>query len=207
MKNSLKAIISAGKIIAAIIALGLVVFACILFTAAYELNKSTNEAIVAEPLRVKIDLSKTGTYSHPLNLSAVNSHGEYIFIENSITKTRDHILSVLKGLKGSLVIKDLQEQTVFEVDLSDDEEQRRTPELIGNYPGWYYSMPGTGQYKLKLTIIEPAKTLEGAEQSLVIRNWFCGCIKLAVLQVYGIGGVLFIVGLITLIIVIKKRFF
>ena len=196
-----KKIVIFGKVIAGIIGLGLLITSGFFLHAGYSYNKLIKDAIDAEPIRMKIDISKPGVYSGDFKQSFSGGHSEYVYIESPI-KT-----AVLEGLKGSLQVLNPQEEIVIDIDISENLETYYIPQSVADYPGWGFWPFEKGEYKLVLTVVEPVTAFENVEQYLVARYGMCGLETLSVYILNGIGGVLLFVGLVISIVLIRKQFF
>ena len=128
-------------------------------------------------------------------------HCEYIYIESSIKA------EVFEELKGSLEIKDQQGESIIEIDISERLDKPYIPQSVDKYPGWGFWPFEEGEYKLVLTIVEPVKAFENADQYLVARYGMCGLETMSVYILNGIGGISLFIGLMISIILILKQFF
>lgn len=178
------------------IAVGLVIYnlAGYCFRHGNLLIKEFENVSKAEPARMKVDLSKPGTYSCDFNQSYSGAHGEFIDIVSSIDGSDQ---SAFTGLEGRIEIKDDQGNIVAGQDLSMN--------YWAVYPGWKLVSFERGQYQLTLTVVKPAKAYEGVEQYLAAKYALCGS-EVAPAYIHkGIGGVSIIAGLVIYIVLIRKQ--
>jgi len=209
-ENKIKKNILIGILVASVAGMFFFFPAANLFKRGSHIEKQVKDAFEAEPVRMKVDISKPGVYSCDLIQSFSRAHTEFFYIESSIKENEgfsnynDETPSVLAGLKGKIEIKNEQGEIVEEIDISGNYRSSYTPQPVEEYPGWGIWSFKKGKDQLIFTVVEPLKTYEGIEQHLVARYGLCGCELLPAFFLKCIGGVLFLIGLIIAIIAFIK---
>ena len=196
-----KTVLTIVKVIACIIAIGLLITSGFFLHAGYVNNEILKDAIDAEPIRIKVDVSKPGVYSGDFTQTFSSSHNEYVYIENPMKEIN------LESLRGTLEIKNLQGENVIEFNFSDTSLPDYVPPTKDEYLVRSFRPFAKGKYKLILTVDEPVKELENTEQYLVARYGMCGLETLSVYILNGIGAILLTTGSVISIVLIRKQFF
>ncbi|MHC4266151.1 MAG: hypothetical protein ACYSUK_09490 [Planctomycetota bacterium] len=174
----------------------------------YELRKG-------EPIRLDVDLSKTGNYS--TTFDNVAFHGIYLeVVMEEESDSYEELLKYINGIKGSYSVVDPNgkiwiEQDFSEFDFSHQKLFSEPPRIVlylGRKMGVGY-MPEYQNLTFNLNIDQPAPALAGIEHKLIGRNFLCGLEKFVMYLCIIFGsitlGICFLIVLIIIIVTKKCR--
>lgn len=176
------------------------------FYQGWQVDRQLRQYEVAELARLDVDLSKPGTFHGPFHSEYVNSHGLALDIVSEPAFTKDEAcLEAIKGLKVDVSLTDAQGETVYSDSLN-DENIRLWGTETSFVPRLYIGSDRNGQYKLAVTVKEPASGLAGRKQTLVGKYMFCGLEYFPVIVSRGIAiGAWIVAGIIGIVMMVKRR--
>ncbi len=196
-----------GRTISIVIALVLIYFGIRMLQESQQYYGKFHQWQKAEPVRLKADLSKRGSYSAPFVQTCSISHGESLYVEAGKTfSSNDEAIALIKGMKGKLWIIDPNDEKIVNMNFTDTDFELWWHKANSPVPElWIPALPN-GKYTLHLTIEEPAKALANIKHILVGRYVLCGCALAPAFIMRVIGcvftGISLIIGVV---IIIKTR--
>lgn len=165
-----------GRIVAGTVAGVILCFGANFFVDSVKLRREADEARIAEPIRLQVDLSKPGVYSGKLHQTFVNAHGNYLHIMlDRPLASRDEAAAIVAGLRGSLSIADMNGTVVCE-DRFDASRIYGVPLVDREHwvPAIEFGHFAKGDYMLKIVIVEGAPRLSGVPHAIVGHYALCG---------------------------------
>jgi hypothetical protein len=166
-----------GRVIAGVLACAILWLSIQFLLSGAESRRHADEARVAEPIRLKVDFSKPGSYEGELRHTFLNAHNEILEIVTEPPLTsREEAEKVTEGLSGRFSIVGPHGPVI------------RDKELDAKGLGAFETEPGRwvtfvaftrfgsekGIYRLNLTVNQGAPRLVGVSHFLVARYGLCG---------------------------------
>ena len=176
MHEKTKSKFSIFKKISLAISAILIITSFICFWQAKKLAKPFRELEAANPIRMKVDVSKQGVYSCNIEHSQyaeLVEHGADLLLNHKSDLTFPEIF---KQLKGRVEIFDDSGKLIVQFNLHDEPHayQLKTEDIKG-YPPMWVIYPFTPEcHQLKLTITKPVEELANVEQALEGYYLLCG---------------------------------
>jgi hypothetical protein len=158
------------------VSLTLVAVAIYLASDAYRRDREFHQWLVAEPVRVTVDLGQPGIVEAPFSQTCQVAHGEAIYLQ--FTSDSDvHPATLLEGLRATMEIIAADGRTILTAEVPDD----RLTSYVHGRPTeeagvvlMTFDPFSVGQYSFRLQVLEPAPALAGKPQVLVARYRLCG---------------------------------
>ena len=129
---------------------------------------------VAEPMRLRVDLSRPGEYVGELDQTASFTCKQVLRVETAKPfASSEDARAALAGLSGHLAIKDAGGKVVYETEVN-PEAFWVDPAGPDFRPGFLFSPIPRGKYKVVLSVQQGAPALNDIRQELVGRYLLCG---------------------------------
>jgi hypothetical protein len=201
-----------GRIIAGAIAAIILCISVEFFLSAAEDRHVADAAQVAEPIHLKVDLSKPGVYRGEFYHTFRGAHSDFLqIVPESPFKSHEEAVAIVKGLRGSVSIVGSDGTVVCAQRFGPDQFPTVQIENEGTFPllGSSHFDFDEGVYELTLTVDQGAPGLAGVPHVLVGRYGLCGIEYMAaeIGWMIGVAGCV-IAGIIVLAIVVvslRKR--
>jgi hypothetical protein len=166
-----------GRIIASTLACAILGFSIYLFFSSAETRRLADEARLAQPIRLKMDFSKPGSYKGEFRHTFIGSHDGFLeIVTEPPQKSMQDAQKIAEGLTGRFSIIGPKGAVV--------DERRFDLKSIGAFetePGRWVTVVGRdrfrfekGVYELRLTVDKGAPRLAGVPHFLVARYGLCG---------------------------------
>lgn len=133
-----------------------------------------DRAELAEPARLKVDLSQAGMVESPFEETCLIPHGSVIRL--AVAPAVADPRKLLEGLRGAIEIIGGDGETFVELALRNPDGERLTE--TGEVVLAYFHPTELGRHTLRLRVDEPAADLAGHDQTIVVRYELCGLERL-----------------------------
>lgn len=134
------------------------------------------EWVNARPMSAPVDLSQPGAFTAPFHQTRHGGHGEAFYLNVDPMPPSDYE-ELLKGLDGTITIKDSADKVVESLAISSSTDIRNpsgAPLMLGVLP----PLP-VGEYTATIQVKQGASALRGIEQRIHAEHDLCGCENLA----------------------------
>lgn len=173
-------------------------------TGGVDVRQRADLARVAEPIRLKVDLSKPGEYEGTFRHTFTNAHSTFLRIETDLPLvSREKAEAILAGISGRLAIVGSNGVAIYEYNFTSEDvgcwkgnDEQWVPVIkIGNFPA--------GVYTLRFKVDHGAPKLANVPHVLIAQYGLCGMEYLLsqMMMWLGIGGCV-IAGLLIIAIVV-----
>ena len=201
-----------GRIVAGVVAGAIFLLAVPLLFSGAEIRRQLDAARIAEPIHLKVDLSKPGAYSGDFHHTFIGAHSNFLqIVPESPFPSHEKAVAVIEGMQGHYSMIEPHGTVVHQqrfgptgFDAVQVESNRWVPILGFDRFGF-----DEGVYKMKLTVDRGAPRLGGVSHAIVGRYDLCGVeyVAATIIPMYGVAGCV-IAGIIVLVIVVvtlRKR--
>ena len=178
-----------GRIVAGAIGAVILFLAVAALTWSHKERRAVDAALVAEPVRLKVDLSKPGQFSGEFRQTFRAACSGYLeIVPEPLPSSEKAALSLLKGLRGRLTIVRSDGRVVHECGI-------REEDFIAILDGYAHWVPREcddfsfeeGIYQIKVVVDHGAPALAGVPHSLVGQYVLCGMENMPAEILYLIG--------------------
>ena len=163
---------------------------------AWDCHKKNEMARHAEPARLSVDLSKTGSYKGPYEQTYTHTHDQVLVFEFEPSfETEKQCEAAVEGLSGRVTIDDAEGEIVRDISFKSNDVFWRRVRSEDFEPTLNLGFPfDIGQYTITLTVEQPAEKLSGIAQQAVVIYFLCGLEGLQGMIEITIAGICFIIG-------------
>ena len=176
-----------GLIIVTVVTVAFLLGTVYLFTEACRCNRQFDQWVTAEPVRMKVDLSKPGTFIGKFHQTCQSAHGQYLYIEPAGKEESENLFALLQDVDATIRITDVDGDEVLKtgLDLDSDGMGNIEPDHLG--VAYFYPFP-KGGYTLTLTVHKGTEASDASDVALVGRYALCGLegFSVVILTVAGI---------------------
>ena len=163
------------RVVLAVLALGLLGLGCFYFDLGRDMNRQFRAALDAEPVRIRVDLSKAGKYEGTFAQTYSRSHGEEILLRaDPPFNSKDEAAAALAGLSFRIrVLNDAGENVVGKEGAYEIRPAVAVSALEYDVPLADLHSFRKGRYKFQLDVLKPAPGVAGRAQEVFARYECC----------------------------------
>jgi hypothetical protein len=164
-----------GRIVATVVAAVVLWLTVPSFFCSADLYRRADRAKVAELVRMKVDLSKPGTYSAKFTHDFPPAHGNCVqILTEANPRSFEEAESLVAGLHGRLVITPPGDAAPYEPEFGPNGFGATRLDDGKFVPAMMFHCGDQGEYKLKMIVDRGAPQLAGVAQTIVVRYVICG---------------------------------
>ncbi|MCE5280037.1 MAG: hypothetical protein ABFD92_10810 [Planctomycetaceae bacterium] len=167
--------IATGRIVGLVLAGVGLGFAIYLGSQARQMSAEFHQWLDARPMETGFDLSKPGEITVPFRQTCSSSHGEVLCLKCDLPEAaKQNTEQLLKGLSGSVVIKDSQGNGIKGGEITADRSRYHDGEIILAA----FAPFSKGEYTATIRIDSGAPALAGKTQTIYAKYELCGLEKM-----------------------------
>lgn len=177
-----------GLIIATTVAVAFLLGTVYLFFEACRCNRRFDQWVTAEPVRMKVDLSKPGTFTGQFHQTCDSAHGQYLYIEPGSNAASENLFVLLQSADATILITDVGGDEILKTGLDLYADGVGNIAVDDPLVGYFCPFP-KGEYTLTLTVQKGAGVSAASHLSLVGRYALCGLEGFSVV-IFTVAGVI-----------------